>query len=42
MFYLAEFYLPAGSALGGVAQRARAGAEQAAGTGIDIAFVAAR
>ena len=41
MFYLAEFYLPAGSALGSVAQRARAAAEQAAGTGIDIAFVAA-
>lgn len=41
MFFLAEFYLPAGSALGSVAQRARAAAEQATGTGIDIAFVAA-
>jgi hypothetical protein len=41
VLYLAEFYLPAGSALGGVARRARAAAEQAAGTGIDIAFVAA-
>jgi hypothetical protein len=41
VFYLAEFYLPAGSALGSVAQRARAAAEQAASTGIDIAFVAA-
>jgi hypothetical protein len=41
MFYLAELYLPAGSALGSVAQQARAGAAQAAGTGTDIAFVAA-
>jgi hypothetical protein len=41
MYYLAEFYLPAAGALGSVAQRARASAEQAAGTGIDIAFVAA-
>jgi hypothetical protein len=41
MLYLAEFYLPAGSALSSVAQRAHAGAEQVAGTGIDIAFVEA-
>jgi hypothetical protein len=41
MFYLAEFYLPAGSTLADVVRQARAGAEQAAGTGIDIAFVQA-
>jgi hypothetical protein len=41
MLYLAEFYLPAGRALASVAQRACAGAEQAADTGIDIAFVEA-
>lgn len=41
MFYLAEFYLPAGSTLASVASRARAGAEQATGTGADIIFVEA-
>lgn len=41
MLYLAEFYLPARGTLASVAQRARTGAEQAARTGIDIAFVEA-
>ena len=41
MLYLAEFYLPAGSTLADVVQRVRAGAEEAAGAGIDIAFVEA-
>jgi hypothetical protein len=41
VLYLAEFYLPAGSTLAGVAERARAGAEQAVGTGTDVIFVEA-
>jgi len=41
MLYLAEFYLPAGTTLASVAQRARDGAEQAAGSGADIIFVEA-
>ncbi|HTS96395.1 MAG TPA: hypothetical protein VMI33_07215 [Streptosporangiaceae bacterium] len=41
MLYLAEFYLPAGTTLASVAQRARAGAERAAGSGADISFVEA-
>lgn len=41
MLYLAEFYLPAGTTPASIAQRARAGAEQAAGTGTDITFVEA-
>ena len=41
MLYLAEFYLPAGTPLASVAQRARSGAEQAVRTGVDIAFVEA-
>ena len=41
VLYLAEFYLPAGSTLASVAQRARAGAERAAGTGTDVIFVEA-
>ena len=41
MLYLAEFYLPAGTTLARVAQQARAGAQQAAGTGAGINFVEA-
>jgi hypothetical protein len=41
VLYLAEFYLPAGSTLASVAQRARAGAQQAAGTAADVIFVEA-
>jgi hypothetical protein len=41
MLYLAEFYLPGGSSLAGVAERARAGAEQVTGTGACAAFVEA-
>jgi hypothetical protein len=41
MLYLAEFYMPAGTTLASVAQRARAGAQQAAGTGARIIFVEA-
>ena len=41
MLYLAELYLPAGSALAGVALRARAGAERAAGSRPGIALVEA-
>lgn len=41
MLFLAEFYLPAGSSLASVAERARAGAVQAASAGTDIAFVEA-
>lgn len=41
MLYLAEFYLPAGSALAGVASRARAGGDQAARGGAQVRFVRA-
>lgn len=39
MLYLAEFYLPAGASLTGVARRARAGAAQAARTGAQVRFI---
>jgi hypothetical protein len=41
MFYLAEFYLPAGASLADVAERARAGVAQAAGAGAQVSFVPA-
>ena len=41
VIYLTEFYLPAGSSLAGVAQRARAGAARATATGADVAFLGA-
>ena len=42
MLYLAEFYLPAGASLTGVARRARAGAAQAAArTGAQVRFIQA-
>jgi hypothetical protein len=41
MLYLAEFYLPGGSSLDGVACRARAGAELAARAGARVSFVTA-
>ena len=41
MLYLAEFYLPAGSALPAIALRAIAGAQQAASRGPSIAFMEA-
>ena len=41
MLYLAESYLAAVSTLASIVERARAGAEQAAGTGADIIFVEA-
>jgi len=41
MFYMAEFYLPAGTAMARVTAQARAGAERAAGGGADVAFVEA-
>jgi Protein of unknown function (DUF4242) len=41
MLYLAEFYLPAGASLTGVARQARAGAAQAARTGAQVRFIQA-
>jgi hypothetical protein len=41
MLYLAEFYLPAQITLAHLAQRAQAGAEQAARAGAEVAFVEA-
>jgi hypothetical protein len=41
MFYLAECYLPAETAVAGVAEQAQAGAERAAKEGADVAFVEA-
>jgi Protein of unknown function (DUF4242) len=41
VFYLAEFYLPGGTSLAGIAARARAGAQDAARTGADVRFVRA-
>ena len=41
MFFLAEFYLPASSALADVARRARAGAAAACTAGTPIRFVQA-
>ena len=41
VFYLAEFYLPGGASLVGVASRARAGARAAVLTGLDVRFVRA-
>ena len=41
VLYLAEFYLPGGESLAGVASRARAGAREAARTGTDVRFVRA-
>lgn len=41
MLYLAEFYLPAGSTLASIADRARAGAKQATGTEAGVTFVEA-
>jgi hypothetical protein len=41
VLYLAEFYLPAGASLAGLAARARAGAREAARTGTDVRFVRA-
>lgn len=41
MFYLAECYLPADSALASITSRARAGAEQAAGRTAGIIFMEA-
>ena len=41
MFYMAEFYLPAGTAMASVTAQARAGAERAAEGGSDVAFVEA-
>lgn len=41
VLYLAEFYLPAGASLAGVAAQARAGAQEAARTGADVCLVRA-
>jgi hypothetical protein len=41
MLYLAEFYLPAETTVASLAQRAQAGAEQAAQAGADVAFLEA-
>jgi Protein of unknown function (DUF4242) len=41
MLYLAEFYLPAGASLTGVARAARAGAAQAAQAGAQVRFIQA-
>ena len=41
MFFLAEFYLPAGGALADVAQRASAGAAAACTAGAPVRFVQA-
>ena len=41
MLYVAEFYLPRGASVDGVARRARAGAAEAAGRGYQIRFVQA-
>lgn len=41
VLYLAEFYLPAGASVAGVAAQARAGAQEAARTGGDVRFIRA-
>ena len=41
MLFLAEFYLPAGSSLASVAQRARSAVVQATASGAEIVFVEA-
>jgi hypothetical protein len=41
VLYLAEFYLPAGASVAGLAARARAGAQEAARAGRDVRFVRA-
>ena len=41
MLFLAEFYLPRGTDLAGLADRAEAGADQAARTGATVSFVEA-
>jgi hypothetical protein len=41
MFYLAEFYLPGGTTLARLVQRARAGAERTTRGGAEVAFVEA-
>jgi Protein of unknown function (DUF4242) len=41
VLYLAEFYLPAGASLAGLAAQARAGAQEAARDGADVRFVRA-
>lgn len=41
VLYLAEFYLPAGASVAGLAARARAGAQEAARTGRDVRFIQA-
>jgi hypothetical protein len=41
MLYLAEFYLPAGTTLASVTQRAQAGAQRAARAGAEVAFMEA-
>ena len=39
MYYLAEFYLPGAADLAGIAVSARAGAEQAASSGVAVTFI---
>jgi hypothetical protein len=41
VLYLAEFYLPGGTSLTGLVQRARAGASKVASAGTDVRFIRA-